>query len=117
LGFVCGIFQTPELALLPTVIILAVYGSRYDCLFRMPGGLLCILAGVILVALLRALHVYHFAGASPLVALGITLAATCQSFRFLRQGEGWEYLSVLLPMSALDTIVSLRSGERESGWR
>ena len=108
LGFVLRIFQTPELALLPTVIILAVYGSRIRLPFRMPGGLLCILAGVILVALLRALHVYHLPAPPPLVALGIHMPRPVNLFEFLRQGEGWEYLSIILPMSALDTIVSLQ---------
>ena len=54
------IFQTPELALLPTVIILAVYGSRIRLPFRMPGGALYILAGVVLVALLKAFHVRRY---------------------------------------------------------
>ena len=108
LGFVLRIFQTPELALLPTVIILAVYGSRIRLPFRMPGGLLCILAGVILVALLRALHVYHLPAPPPLVALGIHMPRPVNLFEFLRQGEGWDYLSIILPMSALDTIVSLQ---------
>ena len=108
LGFVLRIFQTPELALLPTVIILAVYGSRIRLPFRLPGGLLCILAGAILVALLRALHVYHLPAPPPLVALGIHLPRPVNLFEFLREGEGWEYLSIILPMSALDTIVSLQ---------
>jgi adenine/guanine/hypoxanthine permease len=108
LGFVLRIFQTPELALLPTVIILAVYGSRIRLPFRMPGGLLCILAGVILVALLRALHIYHLPAPPPLAALGIHLPRPLNVFEFLRQGEGWKYLSIILPMSALDTIVSLQ---------
>jgi AGZA family xanthine/uracil permease-like MFS transporter len=108
LGFVLRIFQTPELALLPTVIILAVYGSRIRLPFRMPGGLLCILAGVILVALLRALHIYHLPAPPPLVALGMHLPRPVNVFEFLRHGEGWGYLSIILPMSALDTIVSLQ---------
>jgi AGZA family xanthine/uracil permease-like MFS transporter len=108
LGFVLRIFQTPELALLPTVIILAVYGSRIRLPFRMPGGLLCILAGVILVAVLRALHIYHLPAPPPLAALGIHLPRPVNVFEFLRQGEGWKYLSIILPMSALDTIVSLQ---------
>jgi len=108
LGFVLRIFQTPELALLPTVIILAVYGSGIRLPHRMPGGLLCILAGVILVALLRTLHLYHLPEPPPLVALGLHLPRPVNLFEFLRHGEGWEYLSIILPMSALDTIVSLQ---------
>jgi adenine/guanine/hypoxanthine permease len=108
LGFVLRIFQTPELALLPTVIILAVYGSRIRLPFRMPGGLLCILAGVILVALLRALHIYHLPAPPPLVGVGLHGPRPVNVFAFLRQAEGWKYLSIILPMSALDTIVSLQ---------
>ena len=108
LGFILRIFQTPELALLPTVIILAVYGSRIRLPFRIPGGLLCILAGAILVALLRALHAYHLSAPPPLVGVAIHLPRPVNIFEFLRHGEGWGYLSIILPMSALDTIVSLQ---------
>ena len=108
LGFVLRIFQTPELALLPTVIILAVYGGHIRLPFRIPGGLLCILAGMILVALLKAFHVYHLPEPSALVPLGIYLPKPVNIFQFLRHGEGWGYLSIVLPMSALDTIVSLQ---------
>jgi AGZA family xanthine/uracil permease-like MFS transporter len=108
LGFVLRIFQTPELALLPTVIILAVYSSRIRLPFRMPGGLLCILAGMILIAVLKALHLYHLPAPPPLAPLGIYLPKPVNIFEFLRDGEGWGYLSIILPMSALDTIVSLQ---------
>jgi len=108
LGFVLKIFQTPELALVPTVIILAVYGSWIRLPLRIPGGLLCILAGVILVALLRALHIYHLPPPPPSLPLRLHLPRPVNVFEFLRQGEGWKYLSIILPMSALDTIVSLQ---------
>lgn len=107
LGFVLRIFQTPELALLPAVILLAVYGSGIRLPLRMPGGLLCILAGVILAALLKALHLYHPPPTST-IALGMHLPRPVNIFEFLRHGEGWGYLSIVLPMSVLDTIVSLQ---------
>jgi adenine/guanine/hypoxanthine permease len=108
LGFVLRIFQTPELALLPTVIILAVYGSRMRLPLRIPGGLLCIVAGVALVFVLKALHLYHLPPPPPLVPLGLYLPKPVNIFEFLRHGNGWQYLSVILPLSALDTIVSLQ---------
>ena len=80
LGFVLRIFQTPELALLPTVIILAVYSSRIRLPFRMPGGLLCIVAGVILVAVLKALSRLSVAATSAAVAPGFSFASASQSF-------------------------------------
>ncbi len=108
LGFVLRIFQTPELALLPTVIILAVYSSRIRLPFRMPGGLLCIVAGVILVAILKAFHLHTLPPPPPLSPLGFHLPQPVNLFEFLRHGQGWEYLSIILPLSALDTIVSLQ---------
>jgi adenine/guanine/hypoxanthine permease len=108
LGFILRIFQTPELALVPTVIILAVYGSRIRLPWRIPGGLLCILAGGILVAVLRALHLYHLPVPPAVSTLGIHLPKPVDISEFLRDGRGWEYLAIILPMSALDTIVSLQ---------
>ena len=74
----------------------------------MPGGLLCILAGVILIALLSAFHFYHL----PAPRRDWLSASICREpiniFEFLRHGEGWQYLSIILPMSTLDTIVSLQ---------
>jgi len=96
LGFVLRIFQTPELALLPTVIILAVYGSRMRLPFRMRAVLLCILAGVISVALLRALHVYHLPALRRWWLLGIHLPRPVNLFEFLRQGEGWNIFPSIL---------------------
>jgi adenine/guanine/hypoxanthine permease len=108
LGFVLRIFQTPELALLPAVIILAVYSSRIRLPFRMPAGLLCIVTGAILAALLKAFHFYSLPVPPPLMPLGIHLPLPVNLFEFLRHGQGWEYLSIILPLSALDTIVSLQ---------
>jgi AGZA family xanthine/uracil permease-like MFS transporter len=108
LGFILRIFQTPELALVPTVIILTVYGSRMRLPFRIPGGLLCIGAGVLLITLLKAFHFYHLPPPPPILPLGFHPPQPVHLFQFLRHGEGWKYLSVILPMSALDTIVSLQ---------
>jgi adenine/guanine/hypoxanthine permease len=108
LGFILRIFQVPELALLPTVIILAVYSSHLRLPFRMPGAFLCILAGVILIAVLKALHLYHVAPALPIAPLGLYPPRPLNVFAYLRLSEGWTYLSIILPLSALDTIVSLQ---------
>jgi AGZA family xanthine/uracil permease-like MFS transporter len=108
LGFVLRVFQTPELALLPAIIILTIYSARIRLPFRLPGGLVCIVSGAILAALLKAAHLYHLPEAQALVTPGIHLPHPIHLFEFLRQGEGWKFLSVILPMSALDTIVSLQ---------
>ena len=108
LGFILRIFQTPELALLPAIIILTVYSAHLRLPFRLPGGLLCILAGVILVALLKAFHFYHLPPPPPVTSIGFHLPRPVNLFQFLGHGEGWKFLSVIFPLSALDTIVSLQ---------
>jgi adenine/guanine/hypoxanthine permease len=108
LGFILRIFQAPELALLPAVIILAAYSSRIRLPFGMPGGLLCILAGVAVVALLKTFHFYHLPPPPPIAPVGLHLPRPVNLFEFMRHGDGWKYLSIILPMSALDTIVSLQ---------
>ncbi|HWX93262.1 MAG TPA: hypothetical protein VNY29_11580, partial [Terriglobales bacterium] len=39
LGFIFGVFQTPEVALLPAVMIMTVYASRLRLPGRLPVGL------------------------------------------------------------------------------
>jgi AGZA family xanthine/uracil permease-like MFS transporter len=40
--------------------------------------------------------------------VGLHLPLPVNLFEFLRHGDAWKYLSIILPMSALDTIVSLQ---------
>lgn len=107
MGFILRIFQMPALALVPTVIILAVYSARIRLPFRIPGGLLCILAGIAAMALLKVLH-FPVPNPPPLVPIGFHLPQPVHLIEFLLRNEGWKYLSIILPMSALDTIVSLQ---------
>ena len=107
MGFILRIFQMPALALVPTVIILALYSSRIQLPLRIPGGLLCILAGIAAMGLLKLLH-YPVPAPPPLVPVGFHLPQPIHLIDFLRHSEGWKYLSIILPMSALDTIVSLQ---------
>jgi AGZA family xanthine/uracil permease-like MFS transporter len=107
LGFIFGIFQSPAVALFPAIILLAVYSSRLRLPLRLPGGLLCLIVAAVLVAVLRALHLYPV-DASPVAAIGLHLPRPVNLFSFLREAEGWKYLSIILPMSVLDTLVSLQ---------
>ncbi len=108
LGFILRVFQTPELGLLPTVVILAIFCSRVRLPFRIPGGLVCIVIGAALAALLRWAHLYHLPDVSAPLAIGIHLPRPINLFEFLRHSQGWQFLSVIIPMSVLDTIVSLQ---------
>jgi len=107
LDFILRVFQTPALGLLPTVVILTVFASRVRLPYRIPSSLACIAIGAAIAAILRFTHVYHPAAAAPL-AIGLHLPQPVNLYDFLVHGEGWKFLSVILPMSVLDTIVSLQ---------
>lgn len=107
LGFIFGIFQAPAVALFPAIILLALYSSRLRLPFRLPDGLVCLVVAAIMVALLRAFHLYTIP-AQPLTAPGLHLPHPINLFTFLHQAQGSKYLSIILPMSVLDTLVSLQ---------
>jgi AGZA family xanthine/uracil permease-like MFS transporter len=107
LGFIFGIFQAPAVALLPAIILLAVYSSRLRLPLRLPGGLLCLIVAASLFAALRAFHLVNLPLA-PVVGLGFHPPRAMNVAAFLRQAEGWKHLSIILPMSVLDTLVSLQ---------
>jgi AGZA family xanthine/uracil permease-like MFS transporter len=89
------------------VVILTVFASRVRLPFRIPGSLACIAAGAALAALLRWAGVYHPAAAVSM-AVGIHLPHPVNLYDFLMHAEGWKFLSVIVPMSVLDTLVSLQ---------
>ncbi len=107
LGFIFGVFQVPGVALFPAIVLLAVYSSRLRLPLRIPGGLLCLAIAAALFAGLRALHLSSM-DAPPIAGIGLHLPRPMNAFAFLRRAEGWRYLSIILPMSALDTLVSLQ---------
>ena len=107
LGFIFGVFDKPAVALLPAIVLLVVYASRMRLPWRIPGGLLCLALGAALAAALRAMHLY----APPAVNVppfGIHLPHPVNFSDFLFHSGGWQFLSVILPMSLLDTLVSLQ---------
>ena len=108
LGFIFGIFQMPEVALVPAVILLATYGSRMRLPWRIPSGLVAMIVGGGTVALLRAVHLYQPAAQLALLSPGLYLPKPINLFQIFAQGEGWRYASIFLPLSLLDTLVSLQ---------
>src|ERR1700689_3590233 len=108
LDFVLRVFQTPELGLLPSIVVLAIFSARIRLPFRMPGGLVCLVVGALLTALLKWAHLYYLPQAQVPVQPGLYLPHPINLLAFLLHGEGWKFLSVILPMSVLDTIVSLQ---------
>jgi AGZA family xanthine/uracil permease-like MFS transporter len=108
LGFIFGIFQIPGVALLPAVILLAMYASRMRLPWRIPSGLVAMLVGGVTVVLLRAMHLYHLPPQPAILPPGIYLPRPMNLYQILIRGEGWRYASIFLPLSLLDTLVSLQ---------
>ncbi len=108
LGFIFGIFQIPAVALLPAVILLAFYASRMRLPWRIPSGLVAMVVGGIIVIILRAFHVYQLPPQPPLLPPGIYLPRPVNLYQIIVLSEGWRYASIFLPLSLLDTIVSLQ---------
>ncbi len=106
LGFVFGVFQQPAIALLPMLVLLALYGSHLKLPYRIPPGLLVIGLGAILVAVLRRLHIYNVA-APAVPPLQWNLPHALNAFALLNQHEYWPYLAIIAPLAALDTLASL----------
>lgn len=107
LGFIFGVFQTPAIGILPMVILFALYASHLKLPFRIPAPALAMAVGAILVIVLQHFHLYT-PPAAPAAIPGLYLPHPMNVFAFLRHSEGWHYLSIILPMSLLDTIVSLQ---------
>jgi len=107
LGFIFGIFEKPGVALFPAVLLLATYASRMRLPFRVPAALVCLIAGAVLAAVLGHFHLYA-APATIAPPAGLHLPHAVNLYQFLVHSGGWHYLSIILPMSMLDTLVSLQ---------
>jgi adenine/guanine/hypoxanthine permease len=108
LGFIFGVFQIPAVALLPAVILLTMYASRMRLPWRIPSGLVAMGVGAILVVVLRAFHVYQLPPQPAPIPPGLYLPRPVNLYQIFILGEGWRYASIFLPLSLLDTIVSLQ---------
>ncbi len=107
LGFVFGVFQQPGVALVPMIVLFTLYASRIKLPGRFPPALVAIGIGAALVAVLRHFHLYD-APAAVSVAPGIYLPRLVNVFGLFGQGEWWSYLTIILPLAALDTLASLQ---------
>ena len=107
LGFVFGIFQQPAVALLPTIVLFTLYASRVKLPGRIPPALLAIGMGAALVAVMRHFNLYE-APAGIAIAPGMYLPRMVNIFGLFERGEWWGYLTIILPLGALDTLASLQ---------
>ncbi len=113
MGFVFQIFTMPLVAILPMVVILAVYGSRIRLPLGIPGGLAAVLVGIALAWLLRTLGRSPWAPLAGDISWGFhpPQAVPGDLFALLSSPTGWRFLSVILPMGLFNVIGSLQNLE------
>lgn len=113
MGFAFQVFATPTLAMIPAVIILAVYASKTHLPFGLPGGLVAVLAGAAIAWLLRAFEVADPIAPVPPVQVGLHLPhpAVGAMLALMTSPLGWKYFAVIFPMGLLNIIASLQNLE------
>jgi adenine/guanine/hypoxanthine permease len=107
LGFVFGVFAQASIALVPMIILFALYGARLKLPWRIPPGLVAIGFGALLVAVLRGLNLYNVP-LPPITAPGFHLPSPVNLFTLLGRREWLGYLAVIVPLASLDTLASLQ---------
>jgi AGZA family xanthine/uracil permease-like MFS transporter len=107
LSFVFGVFYAAAIALLPMIILFSLYGAQLRLPYRLPAGLVAMGVGAALVALMRGLHIYN-APLVPVPALALHLPQLFNVFGLFSHREWWAWVSIILPLSLLDTLGSLQ---------
>lgn len=107
LSFIVQIFEQPELALLPTVIVIVAYGTRLRLPFRLPAAGLAMIVGMLLFWILHALHIADLPPSTPITPPAFSPPHVVNVFTIVAQPESWQYLSIIFPMSLIDTIGGL----------
>jgi len=110
MGFVFQIFASPAVALIPMLMIVAVYASKTKLPYGIPGGLAAVLVGV---ALSWVLRWAGYGAEAPAVAqAGLSWHGPVWSggelFGFLQDKTAWKYLSIIVPMGLFNVIGSLQ---------
>jgi len=113
MGFVFQIFALPAIALVPTLLVIVVYGGQIKLPLGLPGGFVTVLLGVALGWLFRWFGYPWF---QPLqdnyrFALHLPRPAVSDMLVFLLNGQGWKYFSVIFPMALFNLIGSLQNLE------
>lgn len=113
MGFVFQIFASPLTALLPAIMVLALYAGRQRLPWGLPAGLAAVLVGTVLAWLLRILGWPVFDAQPSAYSLGLHLPGlvVADLFTALNRLEGWSYLAVIVPLSLFNVLGSLQNLE------
>ncbi|MDP9039912.1 MAG: NCS2 family permease [Acidobacteriota bacterium] len=110
MGFVFGVFDQPAVALLPMIVLFALYGANLGgglrLPYRIPPALLAISLGALLVFAMRRLNLYT--APLPLLARpSLYLPHIAGVLGILAHPRWWGFLSIILPLSLLDVAGGL----------
>ncbi len=113
MGFVFQIFAMPAIAIVPALFVIMVYGGQVKLPLGLPGGFIAVLLGVAMGWLLRwAGYPFFEPLAAPYrFAVHLPTPVFADMLAFLTNGQGWKYLSVILPMALFNVIGSLQNLE------
>ncbi len=113
MGFVFQIFAMPLIAVVPALFVIMVYGGQIKLPLGLPGGFIAVALGVALGWLLRWSGLPSFQPLEEQYRFAVHLPQTTFSdmLAFLANGQGWKYLSVILPMALFNVIGSLQNLE------
>ena len=113
MGFVFQIFASPLTALLPAIMVLALYAGRQRLPWGLPAGLAAVLVGTALAWLLRILGWPVFDVQTAAYSLGLHLPGlvVADLLMALNRLQGWSYLAVIVPLSLFNVLGSLQNLE------
>lgn len=113
MGFAFQIFASPAIALVPMLLIVLGYASRMRLPFGIPMGLAAIVVGAATAWILRWAGATSFVSPADPVLVGWFFPNPDISamITFIKDGNGWQYFTVIFPMALFNVIGSLQSLE------
>ena len=113
MGFAFQIYAAPALAILPMILILAVYAAKLRLPFGLPGGFVAVLIGMAIAWLMRSLGLTGAPPANPdsAIALHTPQPVVASMLELLGSPLGWKYFAVIFPMGLLNIVGSLQNLE------
>lgn len=113
MGFIFQIFANPFIAFIPAFLLFAAYAAKLQFPFRLPAAVVAVFLGTVLAWVSRwagydfftpSPEPYYFKFYFPVPVIGDLLG-------FLIDGEGWQYMSIIIPMALFNIIGSLENLE------
>jgi AGZA family xanthine/uracil permease-like MFS transporter len=113
MNFIFQLYASPEIALLPMLIILIAYASRIKLPIRLPAGLFAIVLGALIAWALKYFNLTDWTPAEAAGNLDFNPPKQTATtlFAFLANPEGWKYMSIIFPMGLFNIIGSLQNLE------